>query len=361
MRRFKVAPLQTAPSQSDLRVSETGTLRMDDLLINAEGVRYASDEANGTKKSYSRPQSCSSDGKPEFTASIKLSDLEVSDVLGRGCQGIVRRALHKPSNTTIALKELRCNLTDKTVRKQLLRELHLLYEVSCPYIVPCYGIFFAEQAINIASEYMDKGCLSSIKTPLGFGPALRSVARCITSALAHLEGCRLLHRDIKPSNLLANSEGVVKLADFGLTVKTNNGVTSITSLAATMGGFGGDTFVGSIAYMSPERITDGKCYFVSDLWSAGLTLLELALGTYPYKAQGIDGVSNRMIELMDVIVSGPPSFECEDPLAKEFIESCIHVEMKNRPRPMDLVDHPWLKQGDPEDDRIAFVNVLNSL
>ncbi|KAI5290540.1 MAP kinase kinase (MEK), partial [Ascosphaera atra] len=77
-----------------------------------------------------------------------------------------------------------------------------------------------------------------------------------------------MHRDIKPSNVLVNSRGNIKLCDFGVAGETVNSIA--------------DTFVGTSTYMAPERIQGGRYTVRSDVWSVGLTIMELAVGRFPF-------------------------------------------------------------------------------
>src|SRR5690349_10222364 len=81
---------------------------------------------------------------------------------------------------------------------------------------------------------------------------------------------RVIHRDIKPSNILLNTEGKAKLADFGVSGEVSDQVDAKMS------------FVGTVTYMSPERIKGESHTFNSDNWSLGLALVECALGYFPY-------------------------------------------------------------------------------
>jgi serine/threonine protein kinase len=85
---------------------------------------------------------------------------------------------------------------------------------------------------------------------------------------------QVVHRDIKPSNLLLNSAGEVKISDFGVSGQLASSVSNCLS------------WVGTVTYMSPERIKGDSYSFDSDLWSMGLTLLECALGRFPYPPPG---------------------------------------------------------------------------
>mmetsp|Transcript_13711 Transcript_13711/g.9706 ORF Transcript_13711/g.9706 Transcript_13711/m.9706 type:complete len:99 (+) Transcript_13711:1121-1417(+) len=81
---------------------------------------------------------------------------------------------------------------------------------------------------------------------------------------------KVIHRDIKPSNILLNNKGHIKIADFGVSSKIENTMDCMTS------------FVGTVTYMSPERIKGSSYYADTDIWSVGILLVECALGRFPY-------------------------------------------------------------------------------
>jgi mitogen-activated protein kinase kinase 1 len=98
---------------------------------------------------------------------------------------------------------------------------------------------------------------------------------------------KVIHRDIKPSNLLINSEGKVKIADFGVSGKLE----STTDQK--------NTWVGTVTYMSPERFRGENYTADTDLWSLGLTLVECAWGRYPYPEDGTKKEGFGFWELLD--------------------------------------------------------------
>jgi len=137
-------------------------------------------------------------------------------------------------------------------------------------------------------EFMNKGSFESVYKSLGGknsrgdatpGPIplgiVRQVAKRVLGGLVYLyEEMGVLHRDIKPSNILLNSQGQVKLCDFGVSGELENSVAK--------------TFVGTSVYMSPERIQGSDYSVKSDVWSLGITLIELAHGCFPFSDTEVD-------------------------------------------------------------------------
>jgi serine/threonine protein kinase len=205
------------------------------------------------------------------TLSIDAASLQLLDVVGRGASSYVQRAVHRPSGRTLALKVI--SVYDKSKREQLIKELNALFTTQCEALVGFGGAFHHEGAISVALEWMDGGSLASVLRARGPLPerALAGVGFQILHGLAYLKRQRRLHRDVKPSNvLLSTSDGSVKLSDFGLAAELSNSI----GMAAT--------FVGTCKWMAPERIAHQPYGFPSDVWAAGLVLLEAATGAYPY-------------------------------------------------------------------------------
>ncbi|KAJ3871642.1 kinase-like domain-containing protein [Lentinula edodes] len=199
--------------------------------------------------------------------------------MGNG--GSVMKVEHVPSGVVMAKKIVLID-AKPSVRKQILRELHIMHRCSSPFIVSFFGAYLSEPNICICMEYMDKGSFDSIYKTIGSkerpneaitGPIpigiVRQLAKRVLGGLVYLKDeMEVLHRDIKPSNILLNSEGEVKLCDFGVSGELENNVAK--------------TFVGTSVYMSPERIQGSDYSVKSDVWSLGITLIELAHGCFPF-------------------------------------------------------------------------------
>ncbi|CAO3694212.1 unnamed protein product [Rhizopus stolonifer] len=220
-----------------------------------------------------------------------------------------------------------------TVRKQVMREMQFLHDCNSEHIVSFYGAFLSGGDISMCMEYMDVGSLDKIYKKSGPIPMniLRHIGYAIVDGLIYLyDSHRIIHRDLKPSNVLINSAGQIKICDFGVSGQL------IDSVA--------NTFVGTSSYMSPERILGSPYSVKSDVWSIGITLMELGLGKFPFASS--DGRSLAIFELLQYIVNEPvPTLpEGEYPSDYEhFISLCLVKEVKNRATPNDLLNTKFIK------------------
>lgn len=172
-----------------------------------------------------------------------------------------------------------------------------------------------------------------------FGPVrvdvLGKITESILGGLVYLhEAHRIMHRDIKPSNVLVNSRGMVKLCDFGVATETVNSVAN--------------TFVGTSTYMAPERIQGGAYTIKSDVWSVGLTVMQLAIGRFPFdstdSAAGDRASAGPMgiLDLLQTIVHEPapklPQSDAFPAILDDFVAKCLLKSPDERPTPRELYD-----------------------
>jgi mitogen-activated protein kinase kinase 1 len=323
-------PKETAISNY---VTASGTFQDGDIKLNKEGIRVVSQTQTAT---------------PAENGNISLSDLETVKVLGKGSGGVVQLVRHKWTNETYALKVIHMNI-EETTRKQIVQELTINHASQSPYVVICYHAFYTNGLISIVLEYMDGGSLADIMKELEpkciREPNLAVVSKQVLQGLMYLHQTRhIIHRDIKPSNLLVNHKGEVKISDFGVSAV----------LANSMGVR--DTFVGTCTYMSPERVLGGTYGFDSDIWSLGLTLLECALGQYPYQPPGSEEGWMNFYELLQTIVDQPPPVAPADQFSPEFcsfISACLQKDPKCRPSAAELLNHPFVNKYDELEHGLA--------
>ncbi|KAI9264389.1 kinase-like domain-containing protein [Phascolomyces articulosus] len=266
---------------------------------------------------------------------IKMDDLKLLEELGKGQYGTVQKVYHRVTNVVMAMKEIRLEL-DETKLHQILMELDILHKSTSDYIVEFYGAFFIESCVYYCMEYMDVGSLDKV---YGDGVPEDVLAKITTSMVKGLKFLKdelsIIHRDVKPTNVLVNSRGQVKLCDFGVSGQLDR------SLAKTN--------IGCQSYMAPERIRAANTYTVSsDVWSLGLSLVEMAGGKYPYK------YDNMFAQLKAIVDEEPPTlpdhFSNE---ARDFIAACLHKDADKRPSYAQLLEHPFIKKYEDVDVDMA--------
>lgn len=338
--------------------TKTGALRFKDkATVHGQGIEFTS-------------------GK---SFSISLDEVDTLDELGKGNYGTVYKVRHSrpkfrrqgqglagnkargpmadkeddvpPSPTraaadstrggttgvVMAMKEMRLELDDAKFQS-IIMELDILHRCISPYIVDFYGAFFQEGAVYICMEFMDGGSIDKLygdSIPEG---VLRKITLSTTLGLKSLkEEHNIIHRDVKPTNILVNTRGQVKICDFGV---SGNLVASIAK-----------TNIGCQSYMAPERISSGGMaqaggavgtYSVqSDIWSLGLTIIECALGRYPYPPETYDNIFSQLSAIVDGEPPDLPSDKFSE-AARDFVAGCLNKIPKLRPTYPMLLQHAWL-------------------
>ncbi|XP_030946568.1 mitogen-activated protein kinase kinase 9-like [Quercus lobata] len=257
-------------------------------------------------------------------ASISSSDLEKLQVLGHGNGGTVYKVRHKRTNAIYALNVVHSD-SDPTLRCQVFREMEILRRTNSPHVVRCHGIFEKPSGdIAILMEYMNLGTLDSLLRTHGTftKPKLVDMARQVLNDLSYLHGHKIIHREFKPSNLLVNDKMEVKIADFNVSKIMCRTLDACNS------------YVGTCAYMSPEWF-DSDTYsgnynrYAGDIWSLGLTLLELYMGHFPFPPLGQrpDSATLMCVICFEESPSLPKQASEE---FQSFIECCLQKESNKR-------------------------------
>ncbi|KAI9735719.1 MAG: MAP kinase kinase (MEK) [Claussenomyces sp. TS43310] len=271
----------------------------------------------------------------EYKLDVKREDLETIKELGSGNGGTVSKVRHIATGTVMARKIIHVE-AKKEIRRRIVRELHIMHECKSEYIVNFYGAFMADNGdVVMCMEYMDVGSLDRVSRD--FGPVrvdvLGKIAEATLGGLTYLYARHhIMHRDIKPSNILVNSRGSIKLCDFGVSGELVNSVA--------------DTFVGTSTYMAPERIQGEKYTVKSDVWSFGLSIMELAIGKFPFDASEHlsdgDGAPAGILDLLQQIVHEPapklPKSDAFPQILEDMIQKCLSKLPDERPTPQELFE-----------------------
>nr|WCD39455.1 Ste7-1 [Ganoderma boninense] len=259
--------------------------------------------------------------------------LEEVGRLGEGAGGAVYKVRDRRTGVVMARKAI---TTHEAPMKQLLREIKITSSTEHVNIVHFYGAYISPSSseVKVLMEYAEGGSLESV------GKRMREIgarvgekvagrlAEGILQGLAYLHSRKTIHRDIKPPNILLTREGVVKLCDFGVSGELINSVAG--------------TFTGTSLYMAPERLSGNDYTIRSDVWSTGISLLELVTNRFPFPTD------LAAIELMMYIVQNePPELEDEEDIVysaemKDFIKKTLTRDPTARPSPKEMLEHPWI-------------------
>eukprot|EP01062_Namystynia_karyoxenos_P036239 TRINITY_DN263_c0_g1_i2.p1 TRINITY_DN263_c0_g1~~TRINITY_DN263_c0_g1_i2.p1 ORF type:complete len:410 (+),score=142.67 TRINITY_DN263_c0_g1_i2:102-1331(+) len=350
--KLQIAPeLQEAAEQAEKQgysnfVSVGGSLHTQNAVISTSGVK---------NKSLSK--------EAGSVLTLSADELEPLDkgALGKGSSGSVRRMRHIPSGKEVALKEIK--LTSDHHLDEIGKEMATLYKFAggesaktCPYLIQFYGAYVSEGAAYIALELMD-GSLADMMNPAASDPLRRGVpeevlapvTKFVLKGLDYLHTQRhLVHRDMKPGNLLFAKDGRVKITDFGVSQE----------LESTKGDAG--SFVGTVTYMSPERLTGEKYQYGVDIWALGISLVELAIGEHPYKSLlGPEATAATEAKFWKLVQHLSAADSCIVEIPKEldlsedfhsFINACLTKDMGARATASALLKHNWIVNNTADDD-----------
>ncbi|KAG5832689.1 hypothetical protein ANANG_G00293810, partial [Anguilla anguilla] len=296
-------------------------------------------------------KACVTIGEKNFV--VKADDLEQIAELGRGAYGVVDQMKHVPSGLIMAVKRIRATVNTQE-QKRLLMDLDIsMRTVDCFFTVTFYGALFREGDVWICMELLDTSLDKFYKRVLEKGMTipediLGKITVSVVKALEYLHSnLQVIHRDVKPSNVLINAQGQVKICDFGISGYL------VDSVAKTMD-------AGCKPYMAPERINpelNQKGYNVkSDIWSLGITMIELAILRFPYESWG-----TPFQQLKQVVEEPSPQLPAErfSPEFVDFTSQCLKKNSKERPAYTDLMLHPFFTLHDGRETDVAtFVKVI---
>lgn len=289
------------------------------------------------------------------TGGFKIEDFEMGEILGKGASCVCKKGIEKSTGTPMAIKII--NMADPVKRNQLMTELRALLPAPgtprVPQFVNMLDAFFHEGFVYIALEFMDLGSIDNIQKKCSAKVPEQFLAYMLREVLLGLDVLHKrghMHRDIKPGNILFNSQGAVKLGDFGISKTMQDTMPGQYKEAST--------YIGTSLYMSPERLQGKKYNVNSDVWSVGVMAMELATGKYPYDTSG------GLYALMGRVIENPPPIpvaggEFSDAFC-DFLYHSLQLDPSNRPMAEALLQHPYL-QAPHAFDREGFVQWLHSI
>jgi len=276
---------------------------------------------------------------------------QIVEVVGSGsfgtvcaCRWMKKKDRETNGNRLIACKFVEVNPEDTETNNNLVKEIDILREsMDCPYIVEYKGCYLKSSMLLIVMEYCKGGSLLDIIEFCGkrlIEEEIAAVCAGVVKGLVYLHSKRTTHRDIKAGNVLLDEDGVPKLADFG--------VSTIAEQGQKM-----KTVIGSPYWMAPEIIMGQGYDQKADIWSLGITAIEIAELIPPR----FDIPPSRVI--FTIPHQPPPSLKTPSdwsPEFNDFVKLCLSMNPASRPSAQQLLSHPFILRGSSQQILQRLVN-----
>uniref|UniRef100_A0A480TTQ8 non-specific serine/threonine protein kinase n=1 Tax=Sus scrofa TaxID=9823 RepID=A0A480TTQ8_PIG len=258
---------------------------------------------------------------------------EIVGELGDGAFGKVYKAKNKETGALAAAKVIETKSEEEL--EDYIVEIEILATCDHPYIVKLLGAYYYDGKLWIMIEFCPGGAVDAIMLELDRGltePQIQVVCRQMLEALMFLHSKKIIHRDLKAGNVLMTLEGDIRLADFGVSAK------NLKTLQKR------DSFIGTPYWMAPEVVMcetmkDTPYDYKADIWSLGITLIEMAQIEPPHHEL------NPMRVLLKIAKSDPPTLLTPSKWSvefRDFLKTALDKNPETRPSAAQLLEHPFV-------------------
>ena len=258
----------------------------------------------------------------------KMKFYKYGRLLGKGAFGKVNLCLHTLTGRLVAIKSInKEKIKNERQRKKIKQETKIMETLSkSKNVVKIFETYETKKHMCIVMEYICAGDLLTYikKRSKLTEPVAQFIFKQIILGIKYIHDNGIVHRDIKLDNILLDLDNNIKICDFGVSRKVNEGDIMFEQC-------------GTPAYIAPE-ILQNKGYegFGVDIWSAGVVLYAMLSGTVPFKGNDLKELHNLIINGKYKEINGI-SKEAED-LLKKILEVDPHLRIKTE----EILNHPWL-------------------
>ena len=244
-----------------------------------------------------------------------------TDRIGRGAFSDVYMGYDHNNCITVAIKKIDAVKYERTII-YFEREIAIMKTLDHINIIKLYNNFYKEGNLYIILEYCPNGSLSSISKPISEELAQNYFLQML-SAIRYIRSKGITHRDIKPDNILLDANGQLKLSDFGFALYSYNNLMHTTC--------------GSPLYMAPEVIRGETYNDKADLWSLGMIIYELVVGTHPFKnCKNLFDLHQKISEHQFTFIDSNLSIEIKD-----LLTNILKKEPHMRISWAEVTIHKW--------------------
>lgn len=359
----KLNPLRAHPisvSPTKTRLQKGKALASATLVPAAKSHAKPPASVETAHKDSRLSQISTSSGTSNGNRKTHIGPWQLGKTLGKGSAARVRMARHSTTQDVVAVKILAKDMTQITTAGSMAeldkwdrtrdefnaqrqmplsieREVAVLKLIDHPHIVKLHDIWENRAEIYLVLEYMDGGDMFSYIDAYGPLPEFEMVGyfRQIISALEYVHSFNICHRDLKPENILMKSEGVVKIADFGMAAIQQSPTHALR------------TSCGSPHYAAPELISRDRYRGDKvDIWSMGCVLYATLCRRLPFDDP--DGNVPRLLAKARTGVYAVPDILSRE--ARDLIAKMLTVDPVKRISIRQIWKHPLIRKYNDLDD-----------